>query len=78
MWKSTVLRGPFKWLGQGILEMGQRLDWLGAGQINLNVHFFFFLQKGEFFVLHRMVGRTPEGNLSPGSFELCNFPSMLV
>ena len=43
MWKSTVLRGPvllqgcseelsLKLLGQGILEIGQRLDWLGAGR----------------------------------------------
>ena len=53
MWKSTVLRGPvllqggseqlsLKWLGQGILEISQRLDQLGAGQINLNVHSFSF------------------------------------
>ena len=29
----------------------------------------------EFFVLHRMVGRTWRGVLTPGYFELCNFPS---
>ena len=28
-----------KQLGQGILEIGQRLDRLGTGLINLNVHF---------------------------------------
>ena len=43
MWKVTVLRGPvhlqgcseqlfLKWLGQGILEIDQRLDQLGAGR----------------------------------------------
>ena len=42
MWKSTVLKRlvllqgcleylSLKWLGQGILEIGQRLDWLGNG-----------------------------------------------
>ena len=41
MWKATVLRGPIlqgyseelslKQLGQGILEISQRLDRLGAG-----------------------------------------------
>ena len=29
----------------------------------------------EFFVLHRMVGRTPGVVLTPGYFEPCNFPS---
>ena len=29
----------------------------------------------EFFVLHRMEGRTWRGVLTPGYFELCNFPS---
>ena len=29
----------------------------------------------EFFVLHRMVGRTLRGVLTAGYFELCNFPS---
>ena len=29
----------------------------------------------EFFVLHRMVGRTRRGVLTPGYFEPCNFPS---
>ena len=28
----------------------------------------------EFFVLHRMVGRTWRGVLTPGYFELCTFP----
>ena len=29
----------------------------------------------EFFVLHRIVGRTWRGVLTPGCFEPCNFPS---
>ena len=54
-------------------------DWPEAGTswelglINLNVH--FFLQVREFFVLHRMVGRTRRGVLTPGYFGLFNFPS---
>ena len=43
------------------------------GIINLSVH--FFLRVREFFVLHRMVGRTWRGVLTPGYFEPCNFPS---
>ena len=43
------------------------------GVINLNVR--FFLRVREFFVLHRMVGRTQSGVLTPGYFETCNFPS---
>ena len=37
---------------------------------------FFFLWVREFFVLHRMVGRTWRGVLTPGYFEPCNFPSL--
>ena len=50
-------------------------DWdcLGAGRDQPNVH--FFLRVTEFFILHRMVGRTSRGVLTPGYFELCNFPS---
>ena len=29
----------------------------------------------EFFIVHRMVGRTQRGVLTLGYFELCNFPS---
>ena len=47
---------------------------LGAGCNQLNVH--FFLRVREFFVLHRMVGRTWRGVLTPGCFEPCNFPSV--
>ena len=43
------------------------------GIINLSVH--FFLRVREFFVLHRMVGRTWRRVLTPGYFEPCNFPS---
>ena len=43
------------------------------GVINLNVH--FFLRVRESFVLHRMVGRTWRGVLTPGYFKPCNFPS---
>jgi len=39
------------------------------GVINLNVH--FFLPMREFFVLHRMMGRTHRGVLTPGYFEPC-------
>ena len=46
------------------------------GIINLNVH--FFLPVRDVFVLHRTVGRTPRGVLTPGYFELCNFPSRKV
>ena len=36
---------------------------------------FSFLWVREFFVLHRMVGRTQRGVLTPGYFEPSNFPS---
>ena len=55
-------------------------DWPEAGVgwelgiINLKVHFFLWVR--EFFVLHRMVGRTWRGVLTPGYFEPCNFPSI--
>ena len=39
--------------------------------------FFFFLRVTEFFVFHRMVGRTWRGVLTPGYFEPCNFPSLI-
>ena len=39
---------------------------------------FFFLWVREFFVLHRMVGRTQRGVLTPGYFEPCNFPSVAL
>jgi len=63
-------------LGQGILEIGPEAGtgW-ELGVINLNVH--FFLKVREVFVLHRTVGRTPRGVLTPGYFELCNFASIL-
>ena len=54
-------------------------DWPEAGTgwelvlIIFNAH--FFLPVREFFVLHRMVGRTQRGVLTPGYFEQCNFPS---
>ena len=43
--------------------------------MNLNVLFFFSLWVKEFFVLHRMVGRTWRGILTPAYFEPCNCPS---
>jgi len=55
-------------------------DWPEAGVgwelgiINLKVHFFLGVR--EFFVLHRMVGRTQRGVSTPGYFEPCNFPSL--
>ena len=59
---------------KGILEISQRLDRLGAGHNQLNVHFFF--PSGErVLYFHRMVGRTWRGVLTPGYFEPCNFPS---
>ena len=42
-------------------------------EINLNIHFFLLVR--EFFVLHRMVGRTWKGVLTPDYFEPCHFPS---
>ena len=36
----------------------------------------FFFRVIEFFVLHRMVGRTWRGVLTPGYFEPQNFPSV--
>ena len=50
----------------------------GWDRINLNVIFFFFFRGREFFVLHRMVGRTQRGVLTPAYFEPCNFPSLLI
>ena len=43
------------------------------GVVSLSVHFFLWVR--EFFVLHRMVGRTWRGVLTPGYFEPCTFPS---
>ena len=66
MWKATVLRGLFsKCVRSSYLLNGWGKEfwksargWTGweLGIINLNVH--FFLQVREFFVLHRMEGRT--------------------
>ena len=55
-------------------------DWPEAGTgwklgiINLKVHFFLGVR--EFFVLHRMVGSTRRGVLTPGYFEPGTFPSL--
>ena len=56
--------------------MGQGLDRQELGKSTLMS--IFFLQVREFFVLHRMVGRTPRGVLTPCYFELCNFPSSVI
>ena len=53
------------------------MDRLGAGR-NQPWCPFFFLWVREFFVLHRMVGRTWRGVLTPGYFEPCNFLSPVV
>ena len=85
MWKATVLRGLFfskvvqsSYLlnGWGKEFWSSARGWTGwqLGVINLNVRFFFSFW-WEFFVLHRMVGRTQRGALTPGYFDLCNFPS---
>ena len=86
MWKSTVLRGLFfskvvriSYLLNGWGKEFWRLarGWTGweLGVINLKCP-FFFLPVREFFVLHRMVGRTRREVLTPGYFEPCNFPSI--
>ena len=54
--------------------MGQGLDRQELGKSTL-MSILFFLQVREFFVLHRMVGRTWRGVLTPGYFEPCNLPS---
>ncbi|CAI9171362.1 unnamed protein product [Rangifer tarandus platyrhynchus] len=66
-WRSRVLQNSIQ------NNSVQRLDHLELGIINLNVHFFLWVR--DFFVLHRMVGRTWRGVLTPGYFEPCNFPS---
>lgn len=64
----------FAYFGAGILEIGQRLDWLELGIINLNGHFF---SAGErvlcFLEWWRGLGG---GVLTPGYFEMCKFPSI--
>ena len=50
--------------------MDHRLDCLGAGS-NQPLCPFFFPSVREFFVLHRMVGKTQRGVLTPGYFEPC-------
>ena len=81
MWKATVLRGLFfsKVVRSSYLLNGWGKEfwrstrgWTGweLGVINLNDHFFLWVR--EFFVLHRMVGRTWRGVLTPGYFEPCN------
>ena len=85
MWKATVLGGLFfskvVWSSYLLNDWGKEFwrsarGWTGweLGVINLNVH-FFFLRVREFFVLHRMMGRTWRGVLTPGYIEPCNFPS---
>ena len=82
--RKLVLRWPvllqgcweqfsLKWLGQGVLEISQRLGWLGAGRNQPNVLFFLWVR--EFFLLPRMVGRTWRSVLTPGYLEPRNFPS---
>ena len=62
-----------KRLGQGVLEISQRLGQLVAGCNQPNVYFFLWVRK--LFVLPRMVGRTWRGVLTPGYLEPCNFAS---
>ena len=85
MWKSSVLRRPvplqgcseqlsLKWLGQGILEISQRLDRLGAG-CNQPERPFFSPLGERVLCFAQNGGRTGRGVLIPGYFEPCNFPS---
>ena len=78
MRNSAVLRGPVLlqdyWSSYLLNGWGKEFwrsarGWTGweLSVINLNVH--FFLRVREFFVLHRMVGRTRRGVLTPGYFE---------
>ena len=50
--------------------------WAGSWAQSTLMSIFSF-QVREFFVLHRMVGRTWRGVLTPGYFQLCSFPSQL-
>ena len=69
VWSSYLLNGSGKEFWRWARGWtGRELD-----VINLIVH--FFLPVREFFVLHRMVGRTLRRVLTPGYFELCKFPS---
>ena len=57
-------------------NFGDRPEAGQAGELGIiNLMSIFFLWVREFFVLHRMVGRTWRGVLTPGYFEPCNFPS---
>ena len=87
MWKATVLRGLFfskvvqiSYLFKGWGKESRRSarGWTSweLGIINLNVH--FFLRVREFFVSHRMVGRTWREVLTPDYFDPCNFPSKRI
>ena len=58
-------------LGQGVLEMGQRLGWLGAGRNQPNVCFCFGWESS-LFCLEWWGG---PGGETPGYLEPCNFPS---
>ena len=49
-------------------------DWPEAGLAG-SCNQPYCLRGREFFVLHRMVGRTRSGVFTPGYFEPCNFPS---
>ena len=60
-------------LGKEFWKLARGWDRLGAGHNQPYCPFFFF--RWEVFVLHRMVGRTQRGVLTPGCFEPCNFPS---
>ena len=86
MLKATVLRGPvllqgcseylsLKWLAQGILEIGQRLDQLGAVHNQLYCPFFFSLGK-RVLCFAQNGGEDLEGSFNSRLFlSHCNFPS---
>ena len=60
-------------------NFGDRPEAGQAGELGIiNLMSIFFLWVREFFVLHRMVGRTWRGILTPGYFEPCNFPSLAM
>ena len=71
VWSSYLLKGWGKEFWRSAIGW---TSW-ELGIINLKV--CFFLPVREFFVLHRMVGRTWRGVLTPGYFEPGIFPSVM-
>ena len=80
MWKaglfSKVVRSSYLLNGWGKEFWRSARGWTSWELSIININVLFFPSRvREFFDLHRVMGRTRRGVLTPSYFEPCNFPS---